>query len=88
MTECEQCGTCCMWSVIKISNLSQTSKDQLIAKGAKVFDKCVFIPNVCEHLGSDNLCQIHGNRPRYCRLMCCGDSEWYDELQLIKSGEV
>ena len=67
--------------------MSQESIDSMKAAGFKVFNICVFVPNICEYL-EGNLCSVYQNRPRDCRRKNCWDSDYYDELQQIKEGIV
>ena len=73
MVRCKRCGSCCKVLTLQMNNLSKDAKEFYLARGCKIIEPFIQIKHICPHL-KDNKCDIHKNKPKFCRAFSCKTS--------------
>ena len=69
MWKCKRCGKCCRFIVIPVTkSIDMETEAYLMAHGIAYDGEKIIIPAMCQYLGEDNLCKIHGDKFANCRL--------------------
>lgn len=67
--KCRRCGDCCRFIIIPVKELIDLDTEAYLEAHGIIYDEGkLIIPAVCQYLGEDNLCKIHGDKFANCRL--------------------
>lgn len=81
MNKCRKCGLCCRWMCINVARVDFDTH-WLDVRGGEVkmdevsMESFAFVPFVCAHITSDNLCNIHDHKPHWCKRFPVADEPW------------
>jgi len=64
--KCKRCGRCCEIIGIPAAN-SEWDMKWMEGRGGTLIGQAMFFPLRCKWLSADKKCEIHGDKPEWCK---------------------